>query len=194
MVVVIVIFIFLIFAIISFFLSVSETSIIAMNKIRLRHMVSQGVKGAANVQDLTSKLDKFITAILIGNNFVNIAMSAIVTAVFIPIFGFEWGALISTFLTAFFVLIFCEITPKILAIKHTERFAIFVAPIMKALVKILNPVIEFFMNISDKLLKAFNVGPAKRSPLITEEELRVMIEMGKEEGVLSDEERKMVLK
>lgn len=189
---IIIIGIFFLLAVISFFLSASETAVIALSKIRLRHMLSKGVKRAQNVQRLTTKLDKFIAAILIGNNFVNIAMSAIVTALCIPVFGFNLGVLASTFITAFFVLIFCEVTPKILSAKHTEKIALFAAPIMEGAVKALNPLIIFFVGISNLLLKLFRIGPTKRSPLITEEELRLMIEVGKEEGVLSDEERAML--
>ena len=188
----IVVVVFIILAVMSFFFAVSETSIIALSRIRLRHMLAQGVKKAQNIQNLTTKLDRFIAAILIGNNFVNTAMSAIVTAVCIPIFGFSWGTVIATFFTTFFVLIFCEITPKILATKHTERIALIIAPFMEKFIKALNRVINFFITISNFLLKALNVGPSKRSPLITEEELRLMIEIGKDEGVLSDEERKML--
>jgi CBS domain containing-hemolysin-like protein len=187
-----VVILFVILTVVSFFLSACETAIIALNKIRLRHMVAKGVKRAQSVQDLSTKMDKFIATILIGNNFVNIAMSAIVTALCIPIFGFNLGTLIATFLVAFVVLVFCEITPKMLATKHTEKIALMFGPAMKRFVRVLNPLSDFFIAISNFILKIFGVGPTKRSPLITEEELRLMIEVGKEEGVLSDEERKML--
>jgi len=179
-------------AVLSFFFSISETSIIGLSKIRLRHMLKQGVKRAPIIQRLITKLDKVIAAILIGNNIVNIAMSAIVTGIVVQIYGYQWGVFISTFITTFILLIFCEITPKILAAKHAERVALAVAPLMELTIKILHPLIVFFIWISNTLLKIFGVGPGKRSPLITEEELRTMIEMGKEEGVLSEEERSML--
>jgi len=182
----------LLLSFISFFFSASETSIIALSKIRLHHMVARGVRRAKNVQQLVKKLDKFIAAILIGNNFVNIAMSAVVTAIFVRIFGYNWGVITATFVSSFFILIFCEITPKILATKHTEKVALFTAPFMERFINILHPAIRFFIGISNLILKVLRVGPSKRSPLITEEELRLMIEVGKEEGVLSDEERKML--
>ena len=188
----IIIIVFILLAVLSFFFAISETSIIAISKIRLRHMVAQGVKRAQSVQNLVTKLDKFIAAILIGNNFVNTAMSAIVTAVCIPIFGFSWVTVAATFFTTFFVLIFCEITPKVLATKHTEKIALVIAPLMEAFIKVLDPIVNFFITICNSLLKVFNLAPSKRSPLITEEELRLMIEVGKDEGVLSDEERKML--
>lgn len=179
-------------ALVSFLFSASETAIISLSKIRLRHMISRGIKRAQNIQRLITKLDKFIVAILVGNNFVNIAISAIVTGICVLIFGYKWGIVIATLITAFFILIICEITPKILAIKHTERVALFTAPVMELFIKVFNPVILFFTRISNVILKILRIGPAKRSPLITEEELRLMIELGKEEGFLSDEEGRML--
>jgi len=183
---------FLILALISFFLSASETAIIGLSKIRMHHMVAQGVRHAQSIQRLITKLDKFIAAILIGNNFVNIAMSAIITAAFVGMIGYRWGAVVATFVTASFILVFCEVTPKILAAKHSEKVALLVAPFMEAVIRIFDPVIRVFIWISSMLLRLSRVQPTKRSPLITEEELRTMIEVGKEEGVLSDEERKML--
>lgn len=176
----------------SFLFSASETSIIALSKIRLRHMVAKGVKRSLNVQRLVTNLDRFIVAILVGNNFVNIAISAIVSAIFVHIFGYNWGVVIATLVTALFILIVCEITPKILSIKHTEKIALLTAPLMEVFIKVFSPIVLFFSNASNLILKIFGVAGAKRSPLITEEELRLMIEVGREEGVLSEEERSML--
>lgn len=155
-------------------------------------MISRRIKGAQSIQRLVSKLDKFIVAILIGNNFANIAMSAIVTAICVFLFGYKWGIAIATIATAFFIVIICEITPKILAIKLTERIALLIAPIMEIFIKILSPVTAIFTGASNILMKLLRIEPTKRSPLITEEELRLMIELGTEEGFLSDEEGKML--
>ncbi|MFH0790925.1 MAG: hemolysin family protein [Candidatus Omnitrophota bacterium] len=181
-----------ILAFFSFFFSATETALIGLSKIRLRHMLAKGVKRAQNIQRLVTGLDKFIAAILIGNNFVNIAISAIVTAISVQLFSYRWGIIIATFATSFFILIFCEITPKLLAIKHTEKIALFTAPLMEIFIRIFHPLITVLIGTSNFILRILRVGPTKRSPLITEEELRLMIEMGKEEGVLSDEERKML--
>lgn len=155
-------------------------------------MVAKGVKRAQSIQRLSGKMDKFIATTLIGSSFVNIALSALVTGLCIPIFGFHLGTFIATFATVFFVLVFCEITPKILATKHAEKVSLFIAPIMEVFVKFLDPITRFFIWISNTLLKIFGVEPPKRSPLITEEEIKLMIEVGKDEGVVSDEERKML--
>jgi putative hemolysin len=176
----------------SFFFSASETSMIGLSKIRLHHLVSKGTKRARSLQRLITKLDKVIAAVLIGNNIVNITISAIVTGIFVQIFGYQLGVVVATFVTTFCVLIFCEITPKILATKHTEKIALFSAPLMEILLKFIHFPIIFFIGVSNFLLNIFGVKTHKRSPLITEEELRLMIEVGKEEGVLSDEERKML--
>ncbi|MBI4707043.1 MAG: HlyC/CorC family transporter [Candidatus Omnitrophica bacterium] len=181
-----------VFIILSFFFSASETSIIGLSKIRLRHMIQKGVKNAGKVENLLIKVDKVIAAILIGNNIVNIAISALVTGIFVQAFGYRWGVIFSTFITTFTVLIFCEVTPKILASKHAEKVALFTAPIMGVVIKILNPLIVFFIGISNFILKIFRMPQTKRSPLITEEELRTIIEIGAEEGILDQEEKKML--
>lgn len=178
--------------IVSFLFSVSETSIISLSKIRLRNMISRKIKRAQSVQRLITKLDKFIVAILVGNNFVNIAISAIITGSCVFIFGYKWGIIISTLATSIFIVVVCEITPKIIAIKHTERVALAIAPIMEAFVKVFNPVIVIFMQASNILIRLLGIKPAKKSPLITEEELRLMIEIGKEEGFLTDQEGSML--
>jgi len=183
---------FLALAFVSFFLSASETAIVSLSKIKLRHMIAQGLKRAQSIHRLVTKMDKFIAAILIGNNFANIAMSAITTAVFVRIYGYNWGVIIATFVTALFVLIFCEITPKILATKRTDRVALIVAPFMEMLVRVLDPITHVFIALSNFILKLLKGSPGKRSPVITEEELRTMIEIGQEEGVLSSEEKKML--
>ena len=183
----------LLLAVVSFFFAISETSIIMLSKIRMQHMVAKGVKHATSVKELVTSMDRFIAAILIGNTFVNIAMSAIITAMCLYFLkNYEWAVLLATFVSTFFVLTFCEITPKLLAIKHTEKMALFSAPIMIFFVKLFDPFIRYFLGISDFILKLFGAATAKRSPLITEEELRMMIEIGKEEGVLTEEERKML--
>ena len=179
-------------AIFSFFLSASETAIIALSKIKLRHMLAQGLKRAQSIHRLVTKMDKFIAAILISNNFASIAISAIITAVFVKYLGYNWGVIVSTFATTLFVLVFCEITPKIMAAKRADKVALIVAPFMEWLVKVLDPIIRVFIALSNLILRLFRIGPGKRPPLITEEELRTMIEIGQEEGILSHEEKKML--
>lgn len=184
--------ILIILAAFSFFFSATEASHIALNKIRARHLADKGVKGANSVLRLITKLDKMIAAILIGNNFVNVAISSLVTVIFTGIFGSHWGVVLATFFATMFLLVFCEIVPKTLAIHYSEKTALFTAPFLETFIRVFDSSINFFTNVSNCILRLFGEKPDKRSPLITEEELRLMIEVGKEEGVLSDEERKML--
>ncbi len=184
--------ILLILAIISFFFSLSETSIIGLSKLRLRHMLAKGVKNSQSIHRLISMSDKFIIGILAGNNFINIAFSTIVSVILVHLFGERWGVVLATLAAASFILIFCEILPKMLALKNTEKMALFVAPIMELYIKMISPIIKGFSKITDLILHILRIKHPKRSPLITEEELRLMIEIGKEEGVLTEEEKKML--
>ncbi|MCX7661552.1 MAG: hemolysin family protein, partial [Candidatus Omnitrophica bacterium] len=102
------------------------------------------------------------------------------------------GIILATLLATFFVLVFCDITPKILSVKHTERIALFCAPFMEAFINVFYPIIKIFNSISNFILRSVGIKPPRRSPLVTEEELKMMIEIGKEEGVLTEEERKML--
>lgn len=176
----------------SFFFSASETSLIALNKIKVRHLINKGVKSANSALRLITKLDKVVAAILIGNNFVNIAISSLVTVIFVGILGPNWGVVVSTICVTLFVLILCEIIPKTLAIRYSKEISLFTAPFLEGFIKLFEPIINFFINSSNLILKVFGAHTEKRSPLISEEELRLMIEVGKEEGVLSDEERKLL--
>ncbi len=188
-----VIILLIILLVLSAFFSATESALIAISKIRLRHLMAKGEKRAHRVYNLiTTRLDKFIAAILIGNNFVNIAISGIVTVLFLKIFGPKWGPLISIIVVSFFILIFCEITPKIFGITWSEKFSLAVVGLVELLIKIFVPLVFLFTKISNGIIRIFGAVPPKRSPLISEEELRLMIELGKEEGVLSDEERKML--
>ncbi len=188
-----VIIVLIILIILSAFFSATESALISLNKIRLRHLMLKGDKRAQRVYNLiTTRSDKFVAAILIGNNFVNIAISGIATILFLKYFGQKWGPVISILCVSFFVLIFCEITPKIFGIQRSEKFSLGVVSLVELLIKIFEPLIFFFIKISNAIIRIFGGVPPKRSPLISEEELRLMIELGKEEGVLSDEERKML--
>ncbi|MCP4649431.1 MAG: HlyC/CorC family transporter [PVC group bacterium] len=177
----------------SAFFAMSEVAFVSLNKLRLRYLLEQKIKNAEIVQRIITKMDKLITTILIGNNFVNIAISAIGTAIVINFFGNNFiSVLISTVAITLLVLILGEITPKVFAVKHAERVSLKVAWFLDLIIKLLEPLVKVFLWISNLLLKLLGEQPTKRSPLITEEEIRLMIELGKEEGVLTDAERRML--
>lgn len=156
--------------------------------------MNKGVKGSACAYGLITKLDRVIAAILIGNNLVNILISILSTMVFVSLFGPVWGVAAATLCLALFLLIMCDITPKTLAIRYSEKTALFTAPILEFIIKLFNPVVDIFIGISNFVLRVFGAHPVPRSALISEEELKLMIEVGKEEGVISDQERRMLHK
>jgi putative hemolysin len=183
---------FLILLSLSAFFAGSETALISINKIRLSHLVKQGGKRAKVAQDLVLHLDKLITTILVWNCLVNTAMAAIGTLICIKIWGTETGVLIATFLATVIILIFGEISPKIFSASNSVKTALRVAYPMKMVVLISTPVIFIFAKLSQGVVRLFGGKTAKRAPLVTEEEMRFMVEAGKEEGIYGDLERFML--
>ncbi|MDD5746952.1 MAG: hemolysin family protein [Candidatus Omnitrophica bacterium] len=177
----------------SAFFAMAEVAFVSLNKIRLRYLLARGEKNAEVVHRIVKKMDKLITTVLVGNNFVNIAISAIGTAIFITVFGNNFTSIaVSTLVVTLLVLILGEITPKIFAVKHAEKVSLRVAWFMDFLINGLEPLVKVFLNICNRLLRIFGEEPPRRSPLVTQEEIRLMIELGKEEGVVSDGERSML--
>ncbi|RKY37587.1 MAG: hemolysin [Candidatus Omnitrophota bacterium] len=182
-----------VFVVSSAFFAMTEVAFVSLSKLRLKYLLKQNKKNAKIVQRVAVKMDELITTILISNNFVNIAMSAIGTAIFIYYFGNNfWVVSFATIVITLIVLIFGEITPKVFAVKHAEMVCLQSAWILDSLIRILAPIAKIFLKISNSILKVLGETQYKRSPLITEEEIRLMIELGKEEGVLTDVERRML--
>ncbi|MFA5338935.1 MAG: hemolysin family protein [Candidatus Omnitrophota bacterium] len=177
--------------VLSAFFSMSETALISLNKIRLRHLVSKGNKKAKLVYALVSNPDRFITSILVGNNIVNTAISVLIAFVLIHIFGEDMGMVLATVIGATIIVVFGEIIPKVFAVQRAERTSLELAVPLKFVLAVLAPVARVFYGLGNGIIKVFG-GEPQRGPLITEEEIRLMIELGKEEGVLGDEERKML--
>lgn len=173
----------------SAFFSASETSLVGLSRLRLRHMVQKGVGQAKALEHLIKRLDEVITVILVGNNFVNTAASGIGAALCINWLGPEWGIPVATLIMGSAILLFGEITPKVFAIRHADRVGLAVTPLMRLVMKVLQPLAGLFSVASNAMLRAMGVELRPRSPLVTEEELKIMIELGKEHGVLGEEER-----
>ncbi len=179
---------------ISAFLSGSETAFLSLNRIRLRHQVRKKVKRAISVQRLIDNIDHLITAILISNNFVNVAVSSLAAATFYYLLGPRIGIMTSTVVITILLLVFSEITPKIFAAQHPEKYAFKIAPAIGFIIKLLNPVSGLFTKFSNFIIRKFGGTPKKKSALVTEEEIRTMIEVGREEGTVEDDERRMLHK
>ena len=170
----------------------SETALMSISKIRIRHMVEEGVKGAKLLEKLLENPNKLLSAILIGNNIANIGASAIATTLATEIIGGEGGVAIATGIMTVLVLIFGEITPKSIAKQKSEKVSLLVSKPIKLLVIILSPFVVVFTAISGLFIRLFGGNPKETEPFITEEELKTMVGVSEEEGVLEDVEKEMI--
>jgi len=176
----------------SAFFSGSETALMAISRLRLRHLAEKKPRRAGVVERILKKPEKLIGTILLGNNLVNVAMSAIATAIAISIWG-ERGIAYVTAVLTIVILIFAEITPKVYAKYFNERISFIIAPILNVIMVIFNPIVVVVTYISNKLLSLIGIDVSKiKRPLMTEEEIHTCIKMGWDEGAITATERKML--
>lgn len=175
----------------SSFFSASETALMSLSKIRIRHMQDEGIKGAKLVASLIDDSNKLLTSILIGNNVVNIAATSISTSLFIELIGPE-GVAVATFIMTILVLLFGEITPKTIAANSSEKVSILVSKPIKVIIFLLTPVVWVFNLVTGVIFKILGVDNKNNQPYITEEELKTMVNVSHEEGVLEIEERQII--
>ncbi|MEQ1598377.1 MAG: HlyC/CorC family transporter [Methylotenera sp.] len=144
---------------ISGFFSVAETSLMSLNRYRLRHLVKEGHRGARIASALLAKTDKLLGVILLCNNFANAASATLVTLITVELFGEgEWILMIGTLAVTFAILVFSEITPKVIAAAYPEKLGIICSYILYPLLKVLYPVVWFINLFVEGLLKLFRVN------------------------------------
>ena len=177
--------------VLSSFFSMSETALMSLSKIRLRHMVESGVPGAELVEKLTEDPNRLLGTILIGNNVVNIGASAMATVLATNIFG-NGGVGIATGIMTILVLIFGEITPKSIAKQKSEAVALKVARPIEFLVIIFKPLVYIFTAISSMFIRILGGDPSEAKSFITHEELKTMVGVSEKEGVLENDEKEMI--
>ncbi|MBC2576109.1 HlyC/CorC family transporter [Peptostreptococcus canis] len=176
---------------ISGFFSASETALMSVSRVKIRHLKEEGVKGANVAEKLISKPKKLLSTILVGNNVVNIAATSISTSLLVSIFGNQ-GVAMATAIMTVLVLVFGEVTPKSIASNNKERVSLAVAKILNALIIILSPVVFVVNLITTAIFKIFRIQDDDPKSLITEEDLKVMVNVSHEEGVLEQEERTII--
>jgi len=160
---------------ISGFFSSSETSMMSLNRYRLKHLRSQSHRGADRASKLLERPDRLIGLILIGNNLVNILASAIATVIAIRLYG-DAGIAIATVLLTVVVLIFAEITPKTIAALHPERVAFPASFILLPMMRILMPLVMAINSITNGILKLMGFKPDEaNSEALSQEELRTIV-------------------
>ncbi|NKB89927.1 MAG: DUF21 domain-containing protein [Acidobacteria bacterium] len=176
--------------VLSGFFSSSETALMAVSRYRLRYLERHGNKRAAMVRRLLRDPDRLLSAILLGNNFVNIAASALATVIAIELAG-ENGVLVATVVMTALILIFSEIAPKSVAARRPEVMSLLVAPVVRAVVWLLHPFAVAAAAVAGVLTRPF-IGSEAATPVVSEEEIQGMLQLGEEEEVIAREKGRML--
>ena len=183
----------IILLLLSSFFSSAETALTTVNKIRMRTLSESGNKKADRVLRVTGNSAKMLSAILIGNNIVNLSASSLATTLAVKIFG-SVGAGIATGILTFLILIFGEVSPKTLATIHADKISLKISGIIEFLMFIFTPLILVINTFSMGFLMLLGVNPNDKDKAITDEELRTIVDVSQETGVIEDEERTMIHK
>ena len=181
----------LVMVFLSAFFSSSETALVTVNKIRMKNLAENGDKRAAKVLKVTSDSGKMLSAILIGNNIVNIFASSLATILAIDIFG-DIGSGIATGVLTIVILIFGEVTPKTMATIKADSFALAIAGIIDILMTVLTPVIFIINTLASGVLFLLRINPNECDKAMTEDEIRTIVDESQESGAIEDEEREMI--
>ena len=183
--------ILLILLALSAFFSSNETALMSVNRIRLRSLADEGNKRASMALDiLEDQMPKLLSAILIGNNIVNISASSLATTLAYS-FGGYMVSIVTLILTVL-ILIFGEITPKNYATINAEKITLRYIPIFKFLMTIMTPVIFIINLFSRGVMRLMRVDPDAASKAMTEEELRTIVDVSHEDGVIESDEKEMI--
>lgn len=174
----------------SAFFSSAETALTTVNRIRLRTLAEEGSKRAETVLAITDDSGKMLSAILIGNNIVNLSAASLTTTLAYS-FGGSMVAIASGILTVL-ILLFGEITPKTMATIHSERMSLIYAPVISIFMKIMTPVIFVINGLSIGVLFLLRVDPNAKNNTMTENELRTIVDVSHEDGVIESDERQMI--
>ena len=175
----------------SAFFSSAETALTTVNRIQIQLLAEEGDKRAKRVEQILDNSAKMLSAILIGNNIVNLSASALATSLTIKIFGNAYVGLATGILT-FLVLVFGEIFPKSLATIYSRKISLMYSDIIWALMFVLTPVIFIVEGIRTLLLKLMRIDPNARQDAMTEEELKSLVDVSHEEGAIEEDEFEMI--
>ena len=170
--------------------SSAETAFLSTNKIRLRNLQEDGEKKADLVLSLLENQNRLISSLLVGNNIVNISASALATKIATDIFQ-DAGVGIATGVMTLLVLVFGEVIPKNLAAAHAESWAMVVAPFIQLMSVVLTPVVFLLTKLSDFIVR-FSKKNEEEDPTITEDEFKILVNVGQEEGVFDESETEMI--
>lgn len=174
----------------SAFFSASESALLSVNRLRLRTKADEGNSRAQMLSALLESPNRFIAAILIGNNVVNIAASALATVLAINLWGSAGPGIATAFMTVT-VITFGEIIPKSLATRFADTMALRITPVIHFLTRVLGPFVTLFDGLSTVAAKLVG-GEKNRESQLTEQEIHTLIRLGQEEGVLDEYEHSLI--
>jgi CBS domain containing-hemolysin-like protein len=177
---------------ISALLSAAETALLAANRGRLQQLDEAGDRRARTVRRLLEEPGRLLTTLLAGDNIVNVAATVLATSVIIAVFGWPRGVPYAIVGIVLMILIFGEIVPKTIAAKYADRFSLALARPLAALSTILSPVVGILSALGSIVVRPFGGRVNLTSPLVTEEEIRELVKVGEEEGVIEEAEREMI--
>lgn len=175
----------------SAFFSSAETALTTVNKIRIQVLAEEGNKRAVTLLKVIDDPGKMLSTLLVGNNIVNNSVTSIATALTIKLF-YEGAIGFSTLLITLIILIFGEITPKTIATIYSEKLSLAYAAIIYRIMLVLNPVVFFVTKLSNAVLHLLRIDPYAKMNTMTESELRTIVNVSHEEGVIESEERQMI--
>ncbi len=175
----------------SAFFSLSETALLSVGKIRIRHQAETGNKNAKTVVKLLENPEQFLAAILIGNNVVNISASVLATDAALRTFG-ESGIAIATGVMTLFILIFGEVFPKTLASRNAEFIAMRIARPIIIVINVLQPLVWFITTIVNSMIGLLGGKQRVKHPFVTEEMINMMLKVGEKEGTIEKHEREII--
>ncbi len=179
--------------ILSMLFSASESAFFSVNKLRVKFLRGKKHKGATRAGKLLDNKGRFLNTVLVGNNIVNIALSSILTSLALEFFGAA-GVGYATFATTILLLIFGEITPKTVGTNSPEKIAFALAPFIRFFSILFRPFIALFSYFSQGVVKLFGIKSDEGTVSFTEEEIKTLIEVGEEEGLLESSEKRMMHK
>ncbi len=179
----------LVLVLLSGFFSSAETALTTVNRVRIRTLIEEGNKRAVRVDKILENYSKMLSAILIGNNIVNLTASSLATTLALRI---NLAAGIATGILTVVILLCGEIVPKTWAMLSAEKLALGYSGIVYGLMQLLTPVIFLVDKLANGILRLMHIDPSKRMTTMTESELRTYVDVGHEDGVIEKEEREMI--
>lgn len=176
----------------SAFFSSAETALTTVNKMRIRMLVEDGNKKAIKLDKILQNSGKMLNTVLVGNNIVNLSASSLTTILTQRIFDADWMISIGVGAVTFAIIIFGEILPKTVASMHSEGMALAYAKPVSFVITILTPVVFILNLLSTIILKVFRIKVNLNAKTMTEDELRTIIDVSQEEGIIEEEELDMI--